>query len=348
MISIPIENIYYLLCYAWDKLEERDIVSVEGIPNTSLANLFAKVLINGTQHLLKRGLDRSYIPEEDWTTRLRGRIGFDEAAGGRTHTSGTLPCRYDEMNHDILHNRILKTTILSLIRTEGVEKENAERLSGLLRHLSGIQTIRLSDRVFGDVRLNRNNRFYEFLMRVCELVYQNLLVSENTGRSKFRDFLRDEKKMAQLFESFVRVFYQKHATDKYRRIGREQIRWQLDPLSAASAGWLPKMETDVTLISDTRKVIIDCKYTARIFQSHWESESFRSEHMYQISSYLSNLPQSDFEKYADISAFLLYPEVSERQTHRFTAPGGRYRVGIHTINLAQPWPRIHEDLLALV
>jgi 5-methylcytosine-specific restriction enzyme subunit McrC len=347
MDSIPIQNIYYLLCYAWDKLAERDVVSVESIHSTSLANLFARVLINGTQHLLKRGLDRSYVHQEEWTTRLRGRIGFEEVAVGRTHTSGALLCRYDDMSHDVLHNRILKTTIASLIHTEGVEKVNADGLSGLLRHLPGIGQTRLNDRVFGEVRLNRNNQFYEFLMRVCEIVYRNLLVSENTGKAKFRDFVRDREQMARLFEHFVRNFYRTHASDKYKEIGSEQIRWRLDPVKEDSASWLPRMVTDVTLTSEHRKIIIDCKYTPHIFQSHRDSMKFRSEHLYQIYAYLSNLSQETYDKYADISVLLLYPAVAEKHAHWFTSPKG-YRVGVHNINLAQPWPRIHDDLLALV
>ena len=78
-MNIPIQNIYYLLCYAWDKLAERDVVAVEAIDNTSLADLFARVLINGTNHLLKRGFDRGYVSQHEWTGRLRGRICFQEA-----------------------------------------------------------------------------------------------------------------------------------------------------------------------------------------------------------------------------------------------------------------------------
>ena len=70
-IKIPIENIYFLLCYAWDKLAERDVVAVDAIDSTSLADLFARVLINGTNHLLKRGFDRGYVVEHEWTGRLR-------------------------------------------------------------------------------------------------------------------------------------------------------------------------------------------------------------------------------------------------------------------------------------
>ncbi len=346
-MSIPIENIYYLLCYAWDKLAERDLVSVESIPSTNLVNLFARVLINGTRMLLKRGLDRGYEHQEEWTSRLRGRIGFAEVACGRTHLSGKLPCRFDEMTHNVLHNRILKSTIALLINTDSIDRENADTLSGLLRHLPDIEPIKLNGRIFSEVRLNRNNRFYAFLMCICEIVYRNLLISEKTGKHIFREFVRDEDQMPHVFEAFVRNFYRIHATDKYKKIGREQIYWQLKPLKKGSISWLPKMETDVTLTSNNRKVIVECKYTADIFQHHFDSESFHSKHMYQVFSYVRNLPQTILDEYKDVSVFLLYPTLTEDHSHWFEDPSGCH-VGIHTINLARPWPQIHDDLLALV
>ena len=67
--DIPIRNIYYLLLYAWNRLEEAEVVAVSTENETSLLNLFARVLISGMRHLLRRGLDRGYIPfQED----LRG------------------------------------------------------------------------------------------------------------------------------------------------------------------------------------------------------------------------------------------------------------------------------------
>ena len=61
----PDRNIYYLLCYAWNRLDERDIVDVSGIDTTSLIELFAKVLIGGMGHLLRRGLDQGYISRSE-------------------------------------------------------------------------------------------------------------------------------------------------------------------------------------------------------------------------------------------------------------------------------------------
>lgn len=60
-MRIPVENIYYLLCYAWNKLEEKDRVDISVDEKMEILDLFAKVLINATKLLLKRGIDKNYI-----------------------------------------------------------------------------------------------------------------------------------------------------------------------------------------------------------------------------------------------------------------------------------------------
>ena len=222
-MNIPIQNIYYLLCYAWDKLEEKEVVDVDPIESTSLADLFARVLISGTNHLVKRGFDRGYVAEHEWTGRLRGRILFQEAIRMNRIKSGRLPCSFDELSYDVLHNQILKATMRRLIRSQRVATESSEGLAQLCRLFSEIRDIELTNRVFGQVQLYRNNQFYDFLLRICQLIHKNMLVSERAGTSKFMDFVRDERQMAVLFEDFVRNFYRIHTDYKVKR---EDIYWR--------------------------------------------------------------------------------------------------------------------------
>ena len=43
-------------------------------------------------------------------------------------------------------------------------------------------------------------------MNVCHLIFQSTFPSEEKGKYKFSDFTKDEKKMNQLFEAFIRNF----------------------------------------------------------------------------------------------------------------------------------------------
>ena len=112
-MNIPIQNVYFLLCYAWDKLDEKERVDVDPVGITTLVDLFSRVLINGTNHLLKRGFDRSYVADEQWTGRLRGKVLFDAVAKSGAATA-TLPCEFDELSYDVLHNQLLKATVRRL------------------------------------------------------------------------------------------------------------------------------------------------------------------------------------------------------------------------------------------
>ena len=340
-MNIPIQNIYYLLCYAWDKLEERDVVGVEATDAASLVELLARVLITGTNHLLKRGFDRGYVPQHEWTGRLRGRVCFPEALGRNGLMTARLPCDFDELSYNVLHNRILKATMQRLIRSRELAPEYSEGLAHLCRMFSDIQDIELNSRLFGQVQLHRNNQFYDFLLKVCELIHRNLLPSEQTGASKFMDFTRDRHQMAVLFEGFVRKFYQEHT---HYRVKRENIYWHWTPADQASADLLPRMQTDISLNSSTRKIIIDCKFTPEATQKHFEAETLRSSHLYQMNAYMANLPAGELNETCQI--ILLYPTVGTPISATYAHK--RQKIAIRTINLSQPWELIHRDLLALV
>lgn len=189
---------------------------------------------------------------------------------------------FDDLSYDVLHNRILKATMRRLIRTRGVAAENSKDLIQLCRLFPEVQDVELTNRVFGQVQLDRNNHFYDFLMKVCELIHQNLLVSDKPGTSKFQDFVQDEKQMASLFEQFVRSFYRIHTS---YQVTRENIRWKWTHADNVSERFLPEMQTDISLTSSTRKIIIECKFTPKALQHHYEAEKLRSEHLYQLNAF---------------------------------------------------------------
>ena len=52
-MKVPIQNIYYLLCFAWEFVPEELALNVEDIPaSMDVQNLCAHVLLKGTDRLL--------------------------------------------------------------------------------------------------------------------------------------------------------------------------------------------------------------------------------------------------------------------------------------------------------
>lgn len=341
--QVPVRNLYYLFCYAWNRFHEGQAAEVGATESPDLPNLFAKVLINATHNLLRRGLDRGYVRIQDDVPCLRGRVVFGETLKRNLLRQAKAHCAFDELRHDILHNQILKTTIERLAHLDQTETELRNALKRLFRALEYVGTIRLSKRAFRRVQLHRNNAFYDLALKVCALVYDALLPEQGTGRFRFVDILYDERKMGLVFQDFVRNFYRLEQCDF--SVGSDRIRWDAAAEDAHHLGLLPSMFTDASLRSKDRTIVIETKYYRDTMQEHHGRETLRSENLFQLYAYLKNLEVNGGPD-AEAEGILLYPTVTRELDARYTVQGHRLRVV--TLNLNQEWRGIHDDLIALI
>jgi len=344
-MSIPIENIYFLLCYAWNKLEEKDIVDVHEEQSNDIIDLFAKVLINGTSYLLKKGLDRYYIEIEEEFKGVKGKLYLAQTYKKNLLSVKRTHCSFDEFSHNILHNQILTTTIYKLIRTDNLDEDLRDSLRNLFWKLADIDVIEIKDSTFNRVKLNRNNYFYDFLLQICRIIHENILIDENSGNYKFKDFIRDEDKMAKLFEQFVRNFYKLEMPGC--RVGSTYINWQLNALNEESQNLLPRMQTDITIESKDEKFIIDTKYYKETLTSdkRYNVEKIHSDNLYQLFAYLKNVENiSEVDK--KCIGILLYPTIDKEVSLDYSH--NEQKVLIRTINLNKHWKDIRANLLELI
>ncbi|MDB4308161.1 5-methylcytosine-specific restriction endonuclease system specificity protein McrC [Gammaproteobacteria bacterium] len=342
---IPVKNIYYLLAYAWDRLPESEVTDVSAMDSTELADLFAAVLAGGIHHLLRRGLDQNYISHEEEIAGVRGRINIGVTARRMLVSHGRTYCEFDELSVDTLPNQILRATVRRLLKAPKLDAELRGSLRGLTRELGGISDIPLTKHAFRTVQLHGNNRYYRFLLNICELVLDMALVDEEEGDYKFRDFIRDDKAMARLFEAFIRNFYAKERPDL--NIRSENIAWQATSQSDPDLLFLPNMRTDISVRDKphTKTLIIDAKFYRQTFQKYYEKETIHSANLYQLASYLQNLEVRDGpDSVAD--GMLLYPVVKDPVRLSYELNG--HRVRICTINLAADWQDIRKELCGLV
>lgn len=342
---IPIQNVYYLLCYAWNKLEERDLIDVGRVDSTELVDLFAHVLISGTNHLFRRGLDRGYLEHEEDLRGIRGRVQLTASVKRLQFPSGRATCCFDELSYDVLPNQILRTTLFQLARVRELSADHRRDLVKALQRFPAVTHIPLTGQTFRRVQLHRNNAFYAFLMNVCELVHQSLLPDETQRSYRFRDFMRDEQKMAGLFEAFVRNFYARELPNCH--VAASTINWDAEAANPQHLDYLPQMRTDITIRFADRTVIIDTKYYSECLQEHRGKFTVHSSNLYQVFSYVKNLETCGTTT-ADRSAegILLYPVVRHTLDLPYRIQG--HIVRIVTLDLAQEWKCIHQQLLDIV
>lgn len=201
---IRIQNIYYMLAYAFQVLQERGYEScgTEEFENT--ADLLSAILVKGVSTQIKRGLGRTYIEETEPLRCLRGKISVTESMKQQTLMKQQLICTYDEFSVDSYMNRILKTTMELLLRYD-IPKARKKELRNLLLYFKEVNTIDVHS-INWNFRFHRNNQTYQMLMSICYLVIKGLLQTSADGSVKLMQFL-DEQRMCRLYEKFILEYY---------------------------------------------------------------------------------------------------------------------------------------------
>ncbi|QGQ94158.1 5-methylcytosine-specific restriction endonuclease system specificity protein McrC [Paenibacillus psychroresistens] len=338
---IPIRNLYYMLCYAWDRLDESEQQNADQEDAKDIYDLFTRLLIDRVSSMLKKGLYREYHPIEEESSTLRGKLQFAPSVRALTHLRSKMVISYDELSTNLIHNRIVKSTLHLLLKVKELNVSHKERIAGLYNHFQEVSLIKLNDSVFQQAKVHRNNRHYGFVLQICRLIYHGLLVNEEDGTCRFSDFERDHKKMAELFEQFTRNFYKKELKDYW--VHSEKIDWDEDTNTPGS--YLPIMRTDISIDKDHVKWIIDTKfYGTTLSTGRFGNKTIRSNNLYQIYSYLRNIEKRNPSKV--LKGALLYPKVDQSLSLTYQLSG--HEVKIYTVDLSASWPSIHQRLLELV
>ena len=342
-MKIPVRNIYYLLCYAWGHVREGETVDVGSEEFGGLVDLFAKVLNEGVARLVSRGLDRDYLAVHEDIRGLKGKLDLATTVKRHLLLNGKTHCAFDELSYDVPQNRILKATLRQLTFVTGLDPRERRRAERLYRKLDAVSDVRVTASLFRTVQIHRNNRFYSFLLHLCRIIHENLLVNEEEGTAQFRDFREDEQKMGLVFEQFVKTFCERE-TDY--RVSAPRIDWFGAEGSERDLRHLPGMKTDIVLRSPERTVILDTKFYRSPLDTRYGVERAKSGHLYQIFAYVTNWAVAASADEPEPEGWLLYAAVDGDFDYRFELMGRRIRVC--SIDLAQEWREIERDLKGLV
>jgi 5-methylcytosine-specific restriction enzyme subunit McrC len=344
-MDIPVKNLYYLLCYAWNKLEEKEKVKVLASDYEEAAELFARVLVNGCTHLFKRGLDRCYNEVVQEYSGVKGKIVFSESLNKNSFERGKAFCRFDQFEYNVIHNQIIKATLLRMAKVKNLDAKLRHEVWAYYWKFDEVDDIELHLHHFSKVRIHRNNSFYDFILRICKLILESTVLSEDKGSYYFRKFTGNDRAMASLFEAFVRNFYKKE--QKEYRVRREDIRWAAQPLAGSDRELLPKMQTDVTLESSVKKIVMDAKYYKDTLAINYDAEKIHSGNLYQLYAYLRNLEADSTDKLnSNCEGILLYPTVQRELNQSYQI--GNHTVRIATVDLAKDWRDIHSRLKKII
>lgn len=333
---IRIQNIYYMLAYAFQVLNEQGYrnIATEDFDNT--AELCAAILVRGISTQIKRGLGKEYIPRTETLSSLRGKIDIAESIKTQALLRKQLVCSYDEFSVNSYMNRIIKSTVLLLLR-EDITKGRKKELRKLLVFFDDVDTIDLYS-VNWNMQYNRNNQTYRMLISICYLVVKGLLQTQFDGTTKLMNFL-DEQRMHRLYEKFILEYYRK----EYPQItaNASQIPWKLDDDMSAM---LPVMQSDIMLSYGEKTLIIDAKYYSHTTQIQYDKHTLHSGNLYQIFTYVKNKEAELADRPHEVSGMLLYAKTDEDvyPENEYRMSGNR--IEVRTLNLDRDFSQIKAQL----
>ena len=220
---IPIQNVYYMLSYAFQVLNEQGYKNIATEKFNNTAELMAAILAKGIAIQIKRGLGKEYIPQTEAMSSLKGKLDITESIKTQTMLKKQMICSYDEFSVNGMMNRIIKSTVELLLKSD-ISKQRKKELRKLMVYWGDVETVDLYS-VNWNMRFDRNNQTYRLLISICYLVVKGLLQTNSDGTTKLMDFL-DEQRMCRLYEKFILEYYRKEHPEIIANAS--QIPWQLD------------------------------------------------------------------------------------------------------------------------
>ena len=333
---IPIQNIYYMLSYAFQTLQAENYkdLATENFHNT--AELCAAILDKGIGIQLKHGLRRDYVSKSESLSTLQGKLNISESIKTQTMLKKQMICTYDEFSTNIQFNQIIKSTVLLLLKAN-ITNSRKKSLRKLLLFFSDVNEIDLHF-VNCNQRYNRSNQNYQMLIGMCYLVYKGLLTTQNNGTTKLMDFF-DGQRMCRLYEKFLLEYYRKEHPEL--TANASQIAWQLDDTENQM---LPRMQTDIMLSKNNNILIIDAKYYSHMTQQQYGIHTLHSNNLYQIFTYVKN-KEFELRNYEHtVSGMLLYAQTDEDIIPNNTYHMSGNQISVLALDLNQDFSKISRTL----
>jgi 5-methylcytosine-specific restriction enzyme subunit McrC len=341
-VKIPIRNLYFLLLYAWDVLEEAALLDVAPGDATNILELFARSLNSGIRHLMRKGIRQDYIARQEEVEGVRGRLLCDQTVRRGNLNRGITICETDYLTADVPINQVLRSTVRLLLAMKELDNKLHGELLGTYRRLGGITIMPVSLERIHRIQLHRNTAFYRFLLNTCELIIRGVGVEDEKGGTTFRGF--DEAELLhKVFESFAYNFYRREQHEF--EVTRDQIRWVSAFGSPEDLNFLPIMRTDVSLSSATRYIIIDTKYYTETLGIRFGKKQIHARHLYQMYAYLSNV-RAKCNPSVIVEGILLYPKVTEDVSIAIRINDLPIRV--QTVDLTKSGGDIRHQLLSFI
>ena len=261
--------------------------------------------------LVKRGIKSAYIESEDNLKYFKGKLDINKQIKHNTVHHERFYVHYDEYRVNRPENKLIKSTLLKLLRITA-NSENSKEIRKLLYAFELVEPSKNYEKDFSRVTLTRDMQDYRLLISWARIFLLNKSFTTFSGKDSGKALLFP---MEQVFEAFVA----KQLRSVFEKTGNGTIR-----VSAQDVGYYlfdsPKkfrLRPDIVVRhssdSDHSIVIMDTKWK-RLTNNPSTNYGISQVDMYQMYAYA--------KKYNTSNIWLIYPtneEVKNLDTVSFSA-----------------------------
>lgn len=337
MINVDnkVKNIYYMLCYSFygEQLNEKDEAELGSEAFDNIYNLFSLLLCLILKKQVKKGLHREYVSTTDEIGTIKGRININQTINNNSLVKKRITCDFDEYNENCLLNKVIKTTLFYLIKSNKIGLETKDALKKLFNYFSKLDLIEIKSIKWDQIKFNRNNMSYKYVVDLCKLILNGLIVSDKSGKNKFKEFL-DDTRISAIYESFIKAYFRKHYPEL--NACSKKLYLTNKPLTS----FIPMMKTDITLEYEDRMLIIDAKFYNKILRENYVNprcKTVSSNNLYQILTYVDN---QDPMKTGNVYGMLLYAQTIDEPSVSLLDILNQHKIIVKTLDMNEDWADI--------
>ena len=206
-----------------------------------------------------------------------------------------------------------------------------------MNQFSNVDIIEISSIKWDKLRFNRNNMSYKYVIDLCRLILNGLIVSDKNGKNKFKEFL-DDTRISAIYENFIKAYYRKHYPEL--NASSKKLYLSNQPMN----DFIPMMKTDITLEYNGKMLIIDAKFYNKILRSNYinpQCKTISSNNLYQIMAYVDN---QDPYKEDKVYGMLLYAQTIDEPSISISQMMNMHKILVRTLDMNEDWDDIKSRL----
>ena len=165
----------------------------------NIFEIFIRLYIQEIQALVKKGIKSAYYDVENNLNVYKGKMLFSQQIRQNVVHKERFYVRYDEFGPNRAENRLIKSTLLKLLK-ESTNLENIKEIRKLLLNFELVETSINFEKDFLSVKLDRNSKDYKSIMVWSKVFLLNQSFTTFSGASFGKALLFP---MDKLFESYI-------------------------------------------------------------------------------------------------------------------------------------------------